>query len=371
MKNLIYLLLFSTVVISCGKAPSTDKKAELDKLRKEAAAINDKIRLLQEELALSDTSMAQVREVAITEVNPTAFSHYIEVQGKVDGDENVSISPEVPGSIMKVNVRAGDQVKKGSVLATMENAVYMKNLEELQSQRDFANTIFMKQKALWDQKIGTEVQYLSAKNNLDALNRKLSTVREQIAQTIIKSPINGIVDAVNIKIGQTVAPGMPVFRVVNFNKLKVKAEVAEAFISKIKPGDMVEIHFPDLNKFITTKIDYSGQSIDPLNRTFNVEVFLDEEEKDLHPNTIAVLKIADYVKDSTITLPVKIVQTTPEGSYVFLATNRDGKLVAEKRTVSVGRNYNGIMEITAGLQGGEPVITSGFQDLADGQLVKL
>jgi membrane fusion protein (multidrug efflux system) len=249
--------------------------------------------------------------------------------------------------------------------------VYMKNLEELQSQRDFANTIFMKQKALWDQKIGTEVQYLSAKNNLDALNRKLSTVREQIAQTIIKSPINGIVDAVNIKIGQTVAPGMPVFRVVNFNKLKVKAEVAEAFISKIKPGDMVEIHFPDLNKFITTKIDYSGQSIDPLNRTFNVEVFLDEEEKDLHPNTIAVLKIADYVKDSTITLPVKIVQTTPEGSYVFLATNRDGKLVAEKRTVTVGRNYNGIMEITAGLQGGEPVITSGFQDLADGQLVKL
>jgi membrane fusion protein (multidrug efflux system) len=371
MKNLLYILLASAVIISCGESGPTDKKSELEKLRKEAASINDKIRKLQEELAMSDTSQAKMREVAVTEVITTTFSHYIEVQGKVDGDENVSISPEVPGSVMKVNVRAGDIVKKGSVLATMENAVFMKNLEELQSQRDFANTIYLKQKALWDQKIGTEVQYLSAKNNLDAMDRKLSTVRQQVAQTIIKSPINGVVDAVNIKIGQTVAPGMPVFRVVNFSKLKVKAEVAEAFISKIKPGDMVEINFPDLNKFITTKIDYSGQSIDPLNRTFNVEVFLSEEEKDLHPNTIAVLKIADYVKDSTITLPVKIVQSTPEGSYVFIATNRNGKMVAEKRTVTVGRNYNGIMEITAGLQGGEPVITSGFQDLADGQPVKL
>lgn len=371
MKNLLYLLIASAFIVSCGQSGSTDKKAELEKLRKEEAAIREKIRTLQAELSAGDSTSKQVREVSVTEVKPQLFSHFIEVQGKVDGDENVNVNPEVPGTVMKVNVRAGDKVNKGTVLASLDNAVYLKNLEELQSQRDFANTIYMKQKALWDQKIGTEVQYLSAKNNLDALDRKLSTVREQVAQTYIKSPITGTVDAVNIKIGQTVAPGFPAFRVVNFSKLKVKAEVAEAFIAKIKKGDAVEIKFPDANRYLTTKIDYSGQSIDPLNRTFNVEVFLDGTEKDLHPNMIAVMKIADYVKDSTITLPVKVVQTTPEGSYVFLASNRSGKMIAEKRPVSVGRNYNGILEITSGLNGGEPVITSGFQDLADGQPIKL
>lgn len=371
MKNLLYIIFASAFIASCGGGGSTDKKAELEQLRKDEAAIREKIRTLQAELAEGDTASRQVREVSVTEVKPTLFSHFIEVQGKVDGDENVSVNPEVPGTVMKVNVRAGDKVTKGTVLASLDNAVYVKSMDELQSQRDFAHTIYMKQKALWDQKIGTEVQYLQAKNNLDALDRKLSTVKEQVAQTYIKSPINGTVDVVNVKIGQTVAPGFPAFRVVNFNKLKVKAEVAEAFISKIKKGDPVEIKFPDANRYLTTKIDYSGQSIDPLNRTFNVEVFLPENEVDLHPNMIAVMKIADYVKDSTITLPVKVVQTTPEGSYVFLANNKSGKMVAQKQPVSVGRNYNGVMEITGGLQGGEPVITSGFQDLADGQPIKL
>lgn len=371
MKNLIYLLIATTFLISCSQGNSNDKKAELEKLRKEEAVIRDKIRKLQAEIAVTDTTLRQVREVSITEVKPAYFRHYIEVQGKVDGDENVTVSADVPGTITKVNVSAGDKVKKGTVLATLDNEVYSRNMEELRSQRDFAKTLYLKQKALWDQKIGTEVQYLSAKNNLDALDRKMATVREQLAQTLITSPINGTVDAVNIKIGQAVAPGIPAFRVVNFNKLKVKAEVAEAFISKIHQGDMVDIHFPDLKKTITTEIAYSGQAIDPLNRTFNVEVELGPDEEDLHPNMIAVLKIADYEKDSSVTLPVNVVQTTPEGSYVFLATNRGGKMIAQKRNVQVGRNYNGMLEITQGLKSGEPVITSGFQDLADGQPIKL
>jgi len=371
MKNLLYLSLFAVLLASCSQESKNDKRAELEKLRKEESAIREKIRTLQAELAASDTNSRQVRDVAITEVTFNSFSHYVEVQGKVDGDENVDISPELPGTIMKVNVKAGDKVSRGTVLATLDNAVFMKGLEELQSQRDFANTLFIKQQALWDQKIGTEVQYLSAKNNLEALDRKLATIRQQIAQTLIKSPITGTVDVVNAKIGQTVAPGMPTFRVVNFSKLKVKAEVAEAFITKIKKGDKVEIYFPDIKKYINKKIDYSGQSIDPLNRTFNVEVHLDEKTSELNPNMIAVLKIADYVNKSTVTLPAKVVQTTPEGSYVFVAKNREGKTVAEKRTVSVGKNYNGIIEITSGLNIGDAVITSGFQDLADGQLVKI
>ncbi|MBK7886111.1 MAG: efflux RND transporter periplasmic adaptor subunit [Bacteroidetes bacterium] len=367
MKHLTYIIPFAIAILmtACG---SPDKKAELENLKQQQSEIKDKIATLEAELAKSgDGKKEPGRDVAITKVEFGPFSHLIEVQAKVEGEDNVMVSPETPGTISKIFVKAGDRVNSGTVLAELESNVYMKSLEELQSAREFANTLFQKQKSLWDQKIGTEIQYLQAKNNLESIDRKMATVRQQLEMTRIKSPINGSVDIVDLKVGQAFSPGMPGLRVVNFSKLKVQAEVAEAYISKVEKGDPVEVYFPDQK--ITTKatITYAGKVIDPINRTFRVEVNMSGKEASLHPNQVAIVRIADYKSDKAIALPLAIVQNTPEGSYLFVAES--GK--AKKQMVKTGLNYDGKLEILEGLNAGDMVISSGYQDLIDGQKINL
>lgn len=367
MKQLLYTVLIAIAITSC----SSDPKAELEKLKKQEVELHEKIVKLESTIVASkEVNNGQVIDVAITNVAIQNFKHQIEVQAKVDGDENVAVSPETMGTVVRVNVKVGDNVTKGTILAELDNQVYQRGLEELQSSREFLNTLFLKQKSLWDQKIGTEIQYLTAKNNLESLDRKIASTRQQLDMTKIKSPINGTVDEMEIKVGQAVAPGMPGVRVVNFSKLKVKAEIAEAFISKVKKGDQVEINFPDLNRSISTKLSYSGKVIDPLNRTFKIEVDMNPKEINLHPNMVAIVRIADYQSENSLVLPVSVVQTTEDGSYVFIAEGSKGKAVARKRVVVVGSNYNGMMEIKEGIKAGDPVVTTGYQNLVDGQPIK-
>lgn len=368
MKNFVYILLSVALLSSCSSDELAKKKAKLDELKKQETEIKSQISTLEKEVAkLSGKKTTAPHEVSITKMAMTSFNHYIEVQAHVDGDENIAVSAEVPGTVSKINVKVGDRVTKGSVLAELDNQTYVKSLDELQNARDFANTLYLKQKALWDQKIGTEVQYLQAKNSLESLDRKIATVREQLAMTKIKAPISGTVDAMDLKVGQMFAPGMPGVRVVNLDELKIKAEVAEAYISKVKKGDDVEITFPDLAQSIKAKITYSGKVIDPLNRTFGVEISINQKAVELHPNMVAIIKIADYAAKETFVLPASVVQTTPEGSYVYVA---DGN-VAKKKSVTIGKNYKGQVEVTGGISAGDPVITTGYQDLVDGQPIKL
>ena len=188
--------------------------------------------------------------------------------------------------------------------------------------------------------------------------------------TRIKSPINGTVDAVDIKVGQAVMPGIPAIRVVNFSKLKVKGEVAETYVSKVKKGDAVVIYFPDINKEITSKVSYSAKVINTLNRTFTVEVDLDTKEAEYHPNMIAILKIVDYETPATFVAPINTIQNSQTEKFVFVAANENGKTVATKKTVTVGLTYNGKAEITSGLSKGDQLITTGYQDLNNGEEVK-
>lgn len=367
MKNLLYILPLGIAfaITSCG---TPDKKAELEDLKKQQSEIKEKIATLEAELSKSgDQKKVAGRDVAITTVEPAPFSHLIEVQAKVEGDENVMVSPETPGTISRIFVKVGDQVSPGSVLAELENSVYMKTLAELESTRDFTNTIYLKQKALWDQKIGTEIQFLQAKNSLESIDRKMATVRQQLEMLRIKSPIRGTVDAMDLKVGQAFAPGLPGLRVVNFSKLKIQADVAEAYISKVKKGDFVEVYFPDLKSSVKASISYAGKVIDPINRTFRVEVNINSNTASLHPNQVAIVRIADYTSSNAFTLPLAIVQNTPEGSYLFLAENG----VAKKQLVKPGLNYAGKLEVLEGLKAGDKVITSGYQDLVDGQKINL
>jgi RND family efflux transporter MFP subunit len=367
MKKLLIISLTAFAFAVSLSGCSSDKKAELENLKKDLASTQDKISALEAELAKSDTlSDSKSKIVVLDTIKTTYFKHYIDVQAKVDGDDNVTISPETMGIISRINVKAGQSVSKGTVLIQLDDKIYMKSLDELQSSRDYINMLYIKQKSLWDQKIGTEIQFLTAKNNLEGIDKKIATVRQQLEMTKVKSPITGTVDLVDVKIGQSFAPGMPGLRVVNFDNLKLQAEVAESYISKVNKGDEVEVYFPDIDKTITTKLNYSGKVIDALNRTFRVEVLFSSKENLLHPNMVAVLRIADYKKDNSIVLPINLVQNTQEGSYVFVSENN----VAVKKVVTVGRNYKGQVEILTGLKSGDLIITQGYQDMVEGQSVK-
>jgi RND family efflux transporter MFP subunit len=271
------------------------------------------------------------------------------VQAKVDGDEDVSLSAEMPGTVTSVLVKPGDKVSRGQVLATMDDRAIRQQLESMKSQLDMAVTMFNRQKNLWDQKIGSEVQFIQAKTQKESMEKQYAGLQEQWDMTRIKSPINGTVDVVNIKMGSAVAPGFMSIRVVNLSNMKVKAEVAESYISKVKSGCDAVIYFPDLNKEVKTKLSYSGQAISPLNRTFNVEVRLNPKDGEFHPNQVAILKIADYTAPNVFVVPVGTVQKSSDGEFVYIASNENGKTVVKRKTVSSGMIYNGLAEIRSGL----------------------
>jgi RND family efflux transporter MFP subunit len=301
-------------------------------------------------------------------VKPAIFKSYINVQGKVDADENVSLSSEMPGTITKINVKVGDRVTKGQVLAETDARAIQQSLSDLQTNLDLVNQLYEKQKGLWDQKIGTEVQFLQAKTNKESLEKKMGTLQEQVRMSKIISPIDGTVDAVDIKLGQMTAPGMPAIRVINFSNLKVKADLAESYAGRVHKGDEVIIRFPDTKDTIVTTVNYSARAISALNRTFNVEIVLDNK-KEFHPNQIAILDINDYKSEKpVVAVPLNYLQKDLKGqNFVLVAEGNK----AAKRNVTLGRQYNGMVEITAGLSDTDLLITSGYDGLSEGDAIKV
>lgn len=372
MKKIFTLVLIAAVAIACNKSGSTDKKSELENLKKQQAELKDKIAKLEAEMMLTDSSgNSKGKMVAVTAVQPKQFMHYIEVQAKVEGDEDVNLSPEMPGTVTAVLVRAGDHVIKGQVLATLEDKALRQQVDAMKSQMDMAVTMFNRQKNLWDQKIGSEVQFIQAKTQKESMEKQYAAIQEQWDMTRIKSPINGTVDEVDIKVGSSAAPGFTAMRVVNLSSLKVKGEIAESFISKVKNGNEVILFFPDDGKEVKTKLSYAGQAINKLNRTFNVEVRLNPKDGSFHPNQVCVLKIADYSTPNAFIVPVGAVQRSSDGEFVYVTATENGKTVAKRKTVESGITYNGMTEIKGGLTTGDQVITLGYQNVVEGDPVKL
>ncbi len=366
MNKLTYLLIFATFLGACGEK---DKKAQLEELRKQQAELKAQISDLEKELgAKGDTKDAdndKIKLVTVEKLSLSTFNDYIEVQGKVDADENVSVSPEMMGTVARVLVDAGQEVNKGQILAELDNKVYLQGIAELQNSLDFVTTVYEKQKSLWDQKIGTEIQYLQAKNNKESLEKKMATLQQQLAMTQIKSPINGTVDAVNIKVGETAAPGMPCIRVVNFDNMKVKGEVAEKFASKIKRGNPVTVILPDIKDSIMSEVSYVSKVISPLNRSFTTEVML-KNGNQYNPNMIAILKILGYTNSKALVIPINTVQTDGNEQYVFVANGNK----AVRKKIDLGKVYGGKAEITSGLSAGDQLIVSGYSELNNGQAIK-
>ena len=372
MKKLVFALSILSILSSCSNSgKNTDKKIELEKLKKEQSDLKEKINKIESELALEDTSEVKSKVVGITEIHPQGFNHFIEVQAKVEGDQDVLLSPEASGTVTSLFAKAGDKVSVGQVLAIIDDKIIKQSISELQSQLELTIQLYDRQKNLWDQKIGSEVQFLQAKTNKQSMERRMDVMKQQLDMTRIKSPINGTVDAVDIKIGQTVMPGLPAIRVLNLSSLKVKGEVAESYISKVNKGDNVILWFPDLNKEIKTTIDYSGNRIDPVNRTFNVEVRITDKQGLFHPNMISIMKIIDYHNPSAYVLPVGSVQKSTEGQFVYFIYTEGKKTIAKRKIVKSGIIYNGFIEIISGLEPGDKVITNGFQNVIEGDAVSL
>lgn len=256
MKTIFPLTVIASTILliaACGGGNSLDaKKAELEKLKAQQAELSSQIKTLEEEIvAIGDTSKSgneKTKFVKSIALAPAQFEHYIDVQGRVDGDQNTMISARAMGPVTKIYVKSGANVKKDQVLAELDAEIVKRQIDDLKINLNFATDVYNKQKALWEKEVGTEVQYLSAKNNKESLEQKLATLNEQLDMYKIKSPINGTVDEVMIKIGANVAPGVPCFRVVNFSELKAKADVAETYASQIKEGNEVMLIFPDLNQ---------------------------------------------------------------------------------------------------------------------------
>ena len=372
MKKLIFALSAAVVLASCGGGSRLEEvKAELAAKKKEVTTLNDDIKKLEMELAKLDTGVKASGKstlISVTEVKKASFTNYIDVMGKVDADKNANLSAKVPGMVTRVYVTPGSNVREGQVLAEIDNSAMSAGVEELKQQMRFATDLYEKQKSLWDQKIGSEVQFLSAKNNKEALEKKLTTLNEQLDMYRIRAPFNGVVDDVFIKIGQVAAPGFPAIRLVNFSGLKVTANLAETYLAKVKAGNSVRIEFPDLKTSTNSTVNYVAGVVDPMTRSIKVEASV-TSISGLKPNMIAVLKITDYSNSNAVVVPVNTVQSNEEGSFVLVASKENGKMVARKKQVLVGATYNGMTEVKSGLQEGDQLITTGFQELNDGDQI--
>jgi RND family efflux transporter MFP subunit len=277
----------------------------------------------------------------------------------------------MPGIVTAVYVKEGSPVKKGQVLAELDAQVLKQSLEEVNTQLALATSIFQKQSALWEKKIGSEVQYLQAKAGKESLEQRASTMKEQLQLAKVISPISGTVESVPLRVGQMASPGMPTsaIRVINMNVAKISADVAETYAIRIKNGNDAMVSFPDLGKEIESKLNFTSRFIDPTNRTFKVECRVSSKDVELRANMIAYIKIKDYTNEKAFCLPANYVQSNQDGKYVYLAKQNGAEWSAERRIVKTGMDYNGIVEILEGISAGDKIITSGFQGLNQGEKV--
>jgi RND family efflux transporter MFP subunit len=363
------------LIAACGGSNELEKKkAKVEGLKAQQAEIASEIKSLEAEIAaIGDTNAnanEKVKYVKLTTLEPTEFLHFIDVQGRVDGDQNNTISARAMGPVTKIYVKPGSRVTKDQLLAELDAEIVKTQIADLKTSLAFATDVFNKQKALWEKQVGTEVQYLSAKNNKESLEQKLQTLYENLDMYRIKAPFSGTVDEVFIKVGSNVAPGVPCIRVVNFNNLKAKADVAETYASQIKEGNDVMLLFPDLNnKTIKGKIDFTSRVINQMTRTFTIESQL-QNDADLIPNMICVFKVVDYKSPKAIVIPINTVQKNESEVYVLVSEVIDGKQVAIQRNVTIGKIYNDKAEITSGLKEGDKLIVTGYNDLNNNELIK-
>ena len=384
MKNFI-LNLSIILVISCG--PKNSKSTEeilatndYTLIQKRKGEIKTQINDLKFKLNRLDNVLEKIDTdknlflVSAIKLKSKNFSHYLNFQGSLDTDQNVVIYPELPGILKNIYVKQGEKVKKGQIIAKISDSGLTDQLEQLKLQRNLAKTTFERQQKLWDQKIGSEIQYLQAKTNFKSLEKKISQMRDQEGKTRILAPFDGTIDDVIADIGSNLAPGLtPILRIINIDQMKVSAEIPEIHIPYIKQNKNVKIYVPILDKQILGKISSVGNFINPNNRSFNIEIKLLNKSNELKPNMTVSLEINDYQNDSAILIPSKDILEDEEGNfYVYkLVIDSNENYKSNKVMIQKGKAYNNMTEIKSGLKENDLIINDGLRQVEDGQIVKV
>jgi membrane fusion protein, multidrug efflux system len=382
-------LVAALAIISCngkqeGKALA-DKKAELEKLKKQQTQIDNQVRSLEIEVAKLDPSsvVEKAKLVTITPMATADFTHYIDLQGRIDAVNVSNISPRngVGGQVKAVYVKKGDLVKKGQLLLQLDDVIAKQSLNAAQqslaatkAQLDLATDLYKRRKNLWDQGIGTEVDVLTAKTNADNVQNQYKSQQEsfknneeQVKYTSVLSDVDGVADDVNIRVGENFT-GANQIRIVNTSNLKVVAQVPENYLGRVKVGSHIIISLPDIHKTIDAIVTVASSMIDNNSRSFYIEAKI-PSAKEFHPNQVAMVQIRDYNTSNAMTVPINTLQTDDKGKFVMVATTEKGKLVAHKKIVQAGEFYADRIEIKSGLQPGDSLITDGYQGLYEGQLL--
>lgn len=377
-KNIIHVLasgFFVAMILlqsgcSAKNADETkEKQKRLSSLRDDMVKLKTEIDVLEAELK-GEVAQNMV-SVSLLTVKKENFNHYVNAMGKVQSDQNLLVSPETQGNIVSIQVKEGDQVYKGQVLARLNADAMDRSIQEMQISLDLASTLFERQDILWKQNIGSEVQYLQAKSNKESLEKRLESLKAQKAMAVITSPVNGVVDQLIQKQGEMASPASPFARIVNLENIYITADLSENYLNKVKKGDSIQIDFPVLGKTVEAIVTRTSSFIDPDSRTFRVRVDLPNKDGQIRPNLMAVLKLRTYHNEAAIVVPSLLVKTDFTGEFIYVAINENDNLVARKKYIESGMKDNSVVLVSKGLEPGNLVISEGYAQVIDGTLVQV
>lgn len=374
MRKIFLVSVLSIAIYSCG---NKENNQTIDALieSKNTKALQEKKIVLQAEIAKIEEALATLdtkKEEALVSVltlKDTLFNHYLDIQGNVDTKENIIVQPEFSGTLTALNVKAGQKVVKGQILGRIDDAGMSQQLAQVQTQYELAKTTYERQKNLWDQKIGSEIQYLQAQTQMNSLQKSINQMKAQLAKTVIRAPFTGTIDEVFVEKGQVVAPGpQGLMRIVNLGNMFVSTSVPESYIGKLKVGTEVDVFLTSLGKTYKGKVRQVGNFINPNNRSFGIEVSIPNPDNLLRPNQVAKLKIIDYVKKDATVVPTNIIQEDGKGNhYVYTVDNSNGKTgVAKKTVVTLGQASDNVTEILSGVSEEDVIVTEGVNAISEG-----
>ncbi|MCR9015375.1 efflux RND transporter periplasmic adaptor subunit [Aquiflexum gelatinilyticum] len=373
MKTNFPFLIIAILVLAASCGPKDEisiKKEELAKMKADAASLRTSIETLEKEIAVLDPEFAKENRKSIlistTKVEKKHFEHFVEVTGSVLSKKNVSISGEVLGRIQEITAVEGMRVSKGQILAKIDAETILRNIDEVEKQLELAKILFDKQDRLWKQQIGTEIQYLESKNRKETLEANLASLKTQQSKTLVRAPFNGTVETVQVRLGELVQPGVPMFQFVGDSDLFIEADISEKYVGLIQRGDSVEVSFPSVEKELRAKITSVGAIINPNNRTFKVEIAVPSLEF-LKPNMISVIKIMDYENKTAVTVPNYLILQDNKGDYVYTVDES----LSKKRYIKRGKTYKEVTEVLEGLTGTEVLVDKGFREVGDNFVVNI
>ena len=383
MRFFLFITAIALGLSACsgGAQPAEDavpqdlegKRALLKEKKKELKELTAFVEQLEEEIAEQDPSLkAQGRLVTTARVEQSDFQHYVEIQGAVEADDLVDVTSEVGGRILQLTVKEGDNVAKGMLIAALDLEQVQRQIDEVETSLDLAKTVYERQQRLWEKNIGSEMQYLEAKNSVERLEKSLETLRAQLSKSKVYAPISGVVDRVALQSGEFASPGMPIVQILNTNRLKVVADVPENYLQSVRQGELVTIRLPALDMERRARVSMIGRTIDPSNRTFKVEVNIGNPGGQLKPNLLATMLINDETVKDAVVIPLEMVQQEVGGQkYVFVVEEGAEGPVAKKVYIETGRTYEGDVVIEEGLRGGETLIVEGARGLVENTPLKV